>query len=241
MRRLATDQSVVDRLNAELSAIPVPRRLSQETSRGIRRPGSDRQWGGLLFAFKNAFSTRRASSAGSYDGMAIAIPLRVQRRRLLWPLIAAMVVAAAVYGPPLVRYLSGAGAEVAHLQTPTLRLSVSTTSYQLGQTVSGEVTVTSTSATTLRELSVSIFPVGARQPGVSEASVRTRLLFVPVSPSVAGSSHVYRFTWDQRRDDGTFAPRGDYVFTARLWSQTDQGNSHASMTGFANEVTVSLR
>lgn len=174
--------------------------------------------------------------------MTIAIPQRVERRRLpLWLLLAAVVVAAGVYAAPLVQQSAGSGVQVAQLQTPTLRLSLSGASYETGRSVSGEVIVTSTSATSLRELSVSIFPAGSRRLGVEEASVRSRLLTIPVnSSSVAGSSNHYQFTWDQRNDDGTVAPRGDYLITARLVSRTDQGNSGASTTGFANEVTVSL-
>ncbi|HEY6203922.1 MAG TPA: hypothetical protein VI056_12885 [Candidatus Limnocylindria bacterium] len=156
--------------------------------------------------------------------------------------MAVLAAAVAIYGPALARQFSGGGTQVTPLRPPTLRLSLSATSYEVGQTVSGEITVTSTSPSTVRELSVSVFPVGARQAGVSEASVRTRLLVIPVNSStVAGSSSRYQFTWDQHRDDGTFASSGDYVITALLISQTDQGNSHVSATGFANEVTVSLR
>jgi hypothetical protein len=238
-----SDQQVIDRLNDELSAIRVPRRVQRRAIHEPLRRWRDVQMPGLLVALKDAFGTHRVVEPQRYNGMAIALPIRVQRRRLSpWLLLAALVVAAALYGPPLLQQLSGGGAQVAQLQTPTLRVSLSATSYEVGQAVTGEVTVTSTSATTLQELSVSIFPVGALRAGVDEASVRTQLLVIPVNSStVAGASKHFQFVWDQRQKDGTLAPRGDYVVTARLTSRTDQGNSHAATTGLANEVTVALR
>jgi hypothetical protein len=238
-----SDQQVIDRLNDELAAIRVPRRVQRRATHEPERRRRDLQMPGLLVAFKDALGTHRVAEPQRYNGMAIALPIRAQRRRLTpWLLLAALIVAAAVYGPPFLWQLSGGGAQVAQLQIPTLRVSLSASSYEVGQAVSGEVTVTSTPATTLQELAVSIFPVGARGPGVDEASVRTQLLLLPVNSStVAGASKHFQFIWDQRRKDGGLAPRGDYVVSARLASRTDQGNSHAVATGFANEVTFSLR
>jgi hypothetical protein len=144
-------------------------------------------------------------------------------------LLVAGIVATAVYGPPLTRYLSAGGAQGA-APSPTLRLSLSTSAYEIGQAVIGEITITSTTATTLRELAVVIYPVGTRRGGAGDDAVRARALQIPVPSVPAGLSTSYRFVWDQRRDDGTLAPRGDYVLTARLNSQTDQGNSHAATT-----------
>jgi hypothetical protein len=238
-----SDQTIIDRLNSELSTIPVPPRVGRRPARRAQRSLARLPLPGLLTAaFRDSRRRSWAPESAGYGGVAIAIPTRIPRRRLLpWLLLALVIVAAALYGPPLVRVLNG-GAPTTDLATPTLHLSLSAASYESGETISGEATIASSSAITLQDLSVSIFPVGARQTGIEESSVRTRLIVIPVNPGTkVGPTASYRFTWDQRQSDGTLAPRGDYVVTARVGSRTDQGNSHAATTVLANEVAMSLR
>lgn len=174
--------------------------------------------------------------------MAIAIPRGAQQRRLPWWTLLFMGILAlsiALSGS-LTKQFAGT-AQPGQLHPPTLRIDIPTTMYGTDMPITGEIKVTATEAASLSQLLVTVFPVGARQAGRDETTVRTRQFSVPV-PSLlaAGATTRVAFSWDQRRDDGTLAPRGDYVVTARLVSAIEQGNEHASTTGYANEAVVTL-
>ncbi len=108
--------------------------------------------------------------------------------------------------------------------------------------MTGVVTVTAVAPVTIGELTVTVFPVGARRLGVDEASVRTREFTIWISQGLgANLGEEYRFTWDQQTDGGTQAATGSYVFSIRMTATMDEGDDHAAMTIAANEPVVEVR
>jgi hypothetical protein len=178
--------------------------------------------------------------------MAIAIPRGQRWQRTPRWLIAtllvglALVVGVTTYG----RLASFAGgSSISSQDAPTARAMLGSNAYAPGEPVTGTVTVAAAAPTTLRDLTVSIFPVGERRGGVDEASVRTRSITLVVNETLGqtGASRAYTFTWDQKTDRGTQAPLGSYVLSIRVAATVDQGNAHAALTIAANEPVVELR
>lgn len=181
--------------------------------------------------------------------MAIALPRKQRWQRQPAPrwLIVAFLAAVGVIGFTAYGRLPAGSSfittsSITSQDAPSVRVALSSASYGQGQVVSGAITVSTTSAVTVRDLTVSIFPVGARRPGIDEESVRTRALTLPISDSLgANASARYGFTWDRRTDAGTLAPLGEYVLAIRVSSTIDRGDAHATLTLAGNEPVIELR
>jgi hypothetical protein len=175
----------------------------------------------------------------------IALPRRQHWQRRSVPALLLALGAVTLAGAVYARIPLGAswgGVSISSVDAPSVSVHVSPEASGVVNPIRGTVDVTAGAPLTLQELTVSIFPSGARRPGVDEAAIRTRSIVIPLDVSLApGASSSVAFTWDQRADDGSIGPRGDYVVSIRLISSIDRGEAHATLTSAGNEPSVSLR